>query len=132
MSKASVRSYIPKQSPKGEVMVDRGFLFTIIHTIEPNYFTCEMQRLEQERLEASQKVKEDQIEVQPEILELLQQWGAARTKQSKKVGPRSLALLKTNTKKRSRADFLADNPSVEREEKEIFQTIPSKRMRLND
>ena len=58
------------------------------------------------------------IEVRSEIMQLLEQFGASITKSTTKASSaRSLALLKKNSKKRSRAQFEVDHvrPAIDRD-----------------
>jgi hypothetical protein len=77
-------------------------------------------------------MKEDVIEVLPEIMQLLEQFGASALHSSNRAScARSLALLKMNSKKRSRAEFEADHvrPVVDRDL--MAAGTVSKRMKLN-
>ena len=38
LASAKIRSYLPDPLDTGEPMVDRTFAFTILNTLEPNYF----------------------------------------------------------------------------------------------
>jgi hypothetical protein len=89
-------------------------------------------RIEQEKLEAAEKMKEDVIEVRPEIMQLLEQFGASALHSSTKTScARSLALLKKNSKKRSRAEFDADRVRPALDSHLVGADTISKRMKLN-
>ena len=105
MNRKQISKYLPDQDDKSEPQVDRDFVFTIVNTVDPNYFPSQLARIENERQEAYEKVKEDVIEVRPEIMQLLESFGASLLKSStnKASAGRSLALLKKNSKKRTRA-----------------------------
>ena len=96
---------MPEQEGKEEPQVDRNFLFAVVNTCDPTYFPQQLERIEREKIEAAQKVKEDVIEIRPEIMQLLESFGAAAVGSSKRAGcARSLATLKKVSKKRSREE----------------------------
>ena len=71
-----IRQYLPDPDKKAKkVVVDRGFLFTIVNTVQPDHFPNEFIRLEREKAEADRKRQRDMVEVSPEILALLEQFG---------------------------------------------------------
>ena len=88
-------------------MVDRGFLFTIVNTVQPDHFPNEFIRLEREKAEADRKRQHDMVEVSPEILTLLEQFGQSNfLRNHGQKNARSLSKLKMGgPSKRRRADF---------------------------
>ena len=98
-----------------EPHVDREFVFTIVIKCDPSYFPAQRARIEKEKLDSAQRLEEDVIEVRPEIMQLLEQFGASAFKSANKAScARSLALLKKKGKKRSRVEFEAshDRPAI--------------------
>lgn len=74
-----ISKYLPDQLGKTEPQVDRHFLFTIVNTCDTTFFSEQLERIDREKTEAAQKVREDVIEVQPEIMRLLESFGASAT-----------------------------------------------------
>ena len=48
-AKPTVMSYIPNQRLDGEPTCDRDFLFTILNTLEPDYFPAQLRLVEEEK-----------------------------------------------------------------------------------
>jgi len=49
MSRRQISKYLPDQDDKSEPQVDRDFVFTIVNTVDPNYFPSQLARIENER-----------------------------------------------------------------------------------
>ena len=113
--RADIKVYIPDGLDLEDPQIDRGFIFTVMNTCDPTYFPEQLKSIELER-EAEGKLKaQDVIEVRQDILELLEQFGASPKKGGKNSScARSLAMLKKNSKKRSRSkvDPAANDDSV--------------------
>ena len=115
VSDRKISGYLPDLIVDSEPHVDREFVFTIVNTCDPSYFPAQLARIEKEKLDSAQRLEEDVIEVRPEIMQLLEQFGASAFKSANKAScARSLALLKKKGKKRSRAEFEAshDRPAI--------------------
>ena len=97
--KPTVMSYLPNQRLDGEPTCDRDFLFTILNTLEPEYFPEQLREVEEEKKQRLQSKSEDVIEVKPEILELINAFDFPM-KASSKGSSRALCLLKMGAKKR--------------------------------
>ena len=70
-NKPQILKYLPDGLEGDEPPINRDFLFTIVNTIDQGYFPGQLRRIEQARQEAMEKVKEDVIEVRPEVLRIL-------------------------------------------------------------
>ena len=57
------------------MQLDREFLFAIVNTCDMTFFPRELKRIEREKVESAQKLQQDVIEIQPEILALLESFG---------------------------------------------------------
>ena len=112
-----------------EPMLDRDFLFNVVNTCDRTYFPGQLKRIDNERLEAAQKVDEDVIEVNSEMYELLQAFGR-ESHFGGKPNARSLAQLKKSSKKRSRAQFDAQTKADGREPLENPAFASSKRLKF--
>ena len=91
-------SYLPNQRLDGEPTCDRDFLFTILNTLEPDYFPAQLREVEEEKKQKLQSKSEDIIEVKPEILELINAFDFPM--KSSKGSARALCMLKMGAKKR--------------------------------
>ena len=58
-TKPGVLRYLPDADDKGEIHVDRAFLFAILNSQDPEFFPQALKRIENERQEALQKKEED-------------------------------------------------------------------------
>jgi len=77
-------------------------------------------------------MKEDIIEVRPKIMQLLEQFGASALHSSNRAScARSLALLKKNSKKRSRAELEAERERPALDSDLLAAGTVSKRAKLN-
>ena len=74
-------------------------LFTILNTLDPEYFPSQLQAVEEEKKARMGSKSEDVIEVKPEILELINAFDFPLQK-STKGSARALGLLKMGAKKR--------------------------------
>ena len=99
-----VLKYLPDHLDGDEPPIDREFVFTIVNTCDSNYFPKQLRKIENERMVAAANVKEDIIEVRPEVLKVLEMYGASpfQMGSNPKANKRSLAALKKNSKKRLR------------------------------
>ena len=97
--KPSILRYLPHQRLDGEPTCDRDFLFTILNTLDPEYFPSQLQAVEEEKRQKMESKSEDVIEVKPEILELINAFDFPLQK-STKGSSRALGLLKAGAKKR--------------------------------
>ena len=97
--------YVPEQLDDAEPQLDREFLFTVVNTCDRDYFPSQMRRIEDEKREAAEKIKQDVIEVRPELLALIESFGQDTHRVSKGSSARSLAMLKKGSKKRTRKQF---------------------------
>ena len=96
-SKPTVMSYIPNQRLDGEPTCDREFLFTILNTLDPDYFPAQLRAVEEEKKQRMESKSEDVIEVRPEIMDLINAFDCPT--KSKGSG-RALCMLKMGAKKR--------------------------------
>ena len=101
----SMYKYVPEQLDDAEPQLDREFLFTVVNTCDRDYFPSQMRRIEDEKREAAEKIKQDVIEVRPELLALIESFGQDTHRVSKGSSARSLAMLKKGSKKRTRKQF---------------------------
>ena len=97
--KPTVMAYLPNQRLDGEPTCDRDFLFTILNTLEPDYFPAQLREVEEEKKLKMQSQVSDVIEVKPEILELINAFDFPM-KGSSKGGARALCMLKAGARKR--------------------------------
>ena len=95
----SILRYLPQPRLDDEPTCDRDFLFTIINTIDPEYFPSQLSAVEEEKKQKMQSKSDDVIEVKPEILELINAFDFPMQKVPKGSG-RALGLLKMGAKKR--------------------------------
>ena len=95
----NILRYLPNQRLDGEPTCDREFLFTIVNTLEPDYFPSQLSAVEEEKKLKMQSQVSDVIEVKPEILELINAFDFPM-KSSSKGGTRALCMLKAGAKKR--------------------------------
>ena len=95
----NILRYLPNQRLDGEPTCDREFLFTIVNTLEPDYFPSQLSAVEEEKKLKMQSQVSDVIEVKPEILELINAFDFPMQKVPKGSG-RALGLLKMGAKKR--------------------------------
>ena len=98
-SKPTIMAYLPNQRLDGEPTCDRDFLFTILNTLEPDYFPAQLQEVEEEKKQRMQSKTEDVIEVKPEIMDLINAYDFPM-KSSSRSGGRGLSMLKAGAKKR--------------------------------
>ena len=99
LSNPRILRYLPNLPDSGEPPCDREFLFTIVNTIDPEYFPKQLQEIEQTKREQALAREEDIIEVRPEILALLESFDSPM-KGASRGSARALCMLKTNAKKR--------------------------------
>ena len=90
-------SYIPNQRLDGEPTCDRDFLFTVLNTLEPDYFPAQLKEVEEEKKARMESKTEDVIEVKPEIMDLI---NAFDSPIKSKGSARALCMLKMGAKKR--------------------------------
>ena len=95
----NILRYLPHQCLDGEPTCDRDFLFTIVNTLEPDYFPAQLREVEEEKKQRMQSQVSDVIEVKPEILELINTFDFPM-KSSSKGGARALCMLKAGARKR--------------------------------
>ena len=100
IAKPELLRYIPNFPMGGEVHVDRDFLFTIVNTLDPQFFPAQLRAIEEVKREKCANVEEDIIEVKPEIMELLNAFDCPL--KSSRGSSRALCMLKKNSKKRRR------------------------------
>ena len=93
-----VMRYLPNFRLDGEPTVDREFMFTVLNTLEPDYFPAQLEAIEHERKQRIQTEEDDVIEVRPEILELLDAFDMQKT--ASRGSARALCMLKKGAKKR--------------------------------
>ena len=99
IEKPNILRYLPNQRLDGEPTCDRDFLFTILNTLDPEYFPSQLQAVEEEKKQKMQSQSEDVIEIKPEILELINAFDCPMQKATK-GSARALCLLKVGAKKR--------------------------------
>ena len=95
--KPTMMSYLPNQRLDGEPTCDREFLFTILNTLDPDYFPAQLRAVEEEKKEKMESKSEDVIEVRPEIMDLI---NAFDYPIKSKGSGRALCMLKMGAKKR--------------------------------
>ena len=102
-SNKTIMKYIPEVEDFENPDVDKLFLFTIVNTVDPDYFINQLDEIEKLREKEALKKQEDTIAVRPEIMALLTSFGRNHLgKCSKASSVRALAALKVNAKKRRR------------------------------
>ena len=99
VSKPRMLRYLPNFPDGGDPPCDRVFLFTIVNTLEPDYFPTQLREIEQEKREKAVSQTGDVIEVRPELLALLESFDSP-LKSSSRGSARALCMLKANAKKR--------------------------------
>lgn len=97
----TLSQYLPDEADLVNGYIDREFLFSLVHTLEPSFFKRAI--AEYKAATAANKVekKEDQVEVSKEMMDILRAFKANSFKGSKKVRPR-IAALKYGLQKRKR------------------------------
>ena len=81
--------------------IDREFLFSLVHTLEPSFFKRAIAEYKAEVEKNKVAKREDTVEVSEEMMSILRAYKANSFKGSKKARPR-IAALKFGVKKRKR------------------------------
>ena len=88
--------------PDKPASAGRQFLFTIVNTIDPDYFRYATKEVERRRIAKAHKEKEEQVEICPEMDELLDEF--VSDSEDRRTSTQSLAMLKLGAKKRRKID----------------------------
>ena len=99
-SRPEIVRYLPHIRLDGEPTVDREFLFSVLNTVEPDWFPAQLASIEKKRKEHALSKQENVVEVRPEILALLDAFDGLPTTQKSKGSARSLCFLKRNARSR--------------------------------
>lgn len=82
--------------------VTKGFLFTVVNTLDPSFFAGAVQELEDRKLvNDCRKKVEPVIEIDNNMYDLIQKFNSFTV--GERLNPRSLGGMRAGTKKRSRA-----------------------------
>ena len=88
--------------PDHPATAGRAFLFTIVNTLDPEYFRRATAEVERRRIAKTKEEKEEEVEICPEMEGVLNEY--VDLSADRKACPQSLAMLKLGAKKRKKAD----------------------------
>ena len=88
--------------PDEHAMAGRAFLFTVVNTLDPDYFRRAQAEVERKRIAKGKEAKEEEIEICPEMQNVLNQY--ADLSVDRRASPQSLAMLKLGAKKRKKTE----------------------------
>ena len=80
----------------------RPFVFTIVNTLDPDYFRFAQREVEKRRIAKAKKEEEEQVELAPEMQAVLEKY--ADQNEDRRTSSQSLHMLKLGAKKRGRVE----------------------------
>ena len=80
----------------------RAFLFTVVNTLDPEYFRRAQREVDKRRIAKTHKEKEEQVEVCPEMSAMLAKY--TDLAEDRPSSSQSLAMLKLGAKKRRKPE----------------------------
>ena len=80
--------------------VDRSFLYNIVNTLLPDYFFKLIKEVEDAKAQKARESVTHMVQIKPELLNLLKEYGPRMTYSRSKQSGRALSNLKVGSKKR--------------------------------